>query len=206
MRDEHDRGARVTAPVVDELDDRLLVREVERQQRLVAQQHLAVADERLRDAEALLLTAREQTDRRIGVGLGADRRGSRRRPRAPARVPERQAAPMTVEPEAHEIATADREDAVERMLLRHVPDVVTPPLRRPAVDLHVAVRQPGQTEQYAQQRRLARAVRAEHRDELPRRDVEIEMLEQACARRSASPRRAARRHAMSALSFGLADA
>ena len=69
-------------------------------------------------------------------------------------------------------------DAVERVLLRHVTDVVTPPLRRPAVDLHMAARQAGQTEQHAQQRRLARAVRAEHRDELARRDVEIEMLEQ----------------------------
>ena len=104
MRHEHDRAPGLTAPVVDELDDGLLVREVERQQRLVAQQHLRIADERLRDAEALLLTARQQTDRRIGVGSAPRPRGSRRRRARGSRAfPNGRPAAMTVEPEADEI-------------------------------------------------------------------------------------------------------
>jgi zinc/manganese transport system ATP-binding protein len=57
VRDEHDRGARRASTRVDQFTDRLLVREIERQQRLVAQQHLRIPDERLRDPQPLLLTA-----------------------------------------------------------------------------------------------------------------------------------------------------
>ena len=121
---------------VDELADRLLVREVEREQRLVAQQHLRIADQRLRDAEPLLLAARQQPDRRVGVALARRPTGSPSSTRARlARVTERQPAPVTVETEAHEIAAADRQVAVERVLLRHVADVVTPAPRRATVDL-----------------------------------------------------------------------
>src|SRR4051812_45055406 len=85
---------------------------------------------------------------------------------------------MTVEPEPHEVATADRQTGIERTLLGHVPDVVTPAPRRPAVDLDDPARQPRQPEEHTQQRRLPRSVRAEDREELARRELEAEMFEQ----------------------------
>src|SRR3954463_14516566 len=85
---------------------------------------------------------------------------------------------MTVEPEPHEVATPDRQTAIERTLLGHVPDVVTPAPWRPAVDLDDSARQPRQPEEHTQQRRLPRSVRAEDREELARRDVEVQILEQ----------------------------
>ena len=103
---------------------------------------------------------------------------------------------MTVETEPHEISAADREVAIERTLLRYVPDVVAPAARGPAVDLDVAARHPRQPEQDAQQRRLSRAVRAEHREELTRRDVEVEVLEQhALSKRIDASRETDDRHA-----------
>ena len=176
----------------------LLVREVERQQRLVAQQHLRIADQRLGDAQALLLSAGEESDRRVRVALGADRSDRVVDERAAAGGREREAAPVTVEPEPHEIATADRQVAIERTLLRHVPDIVAPAPGCPAVDLDFAARQPRQPEQDAQQRRLPRTVRAEHREEFAGRDVEVEMLEQGRAYRTASTRRATGRSTPSA--------
>jgi hypothetical protein len=47
--DEQHGGAELTATVVDELGDRLLVLEVEGEQRLVAQQHLGTAQQSLGD-------------------------------------------------------------------------------------------------------------------------------------------------------------
>ena len=71
--DEEHRGVRLAAAPVDQLAHDLLLREVEREQGLVAQQNVRIGDERLRDAQALLLAARESPDGRVGVVAGADR-------------------------------------------------------------------------------------------------------------------------------------
>ena len=73
MGDEDDRRAGLAAALVDEAGHGALAGQVEGKERLVAQQDLGVTEERLGDAQALLLAAREQADRRIGVGAGADR-------------------------------------------------------------------------------------------------------------------------------------
>ena len=78
--DEDDRRPRALAAArVEEVAIDPLVREVEREQRLVGEQQRGIGDERLRDAQPLLLAAREPADRRVRV-----RR--RRRPSASARV------------------------------------------------------------------------------------------------------------------------
>ena len=58
-------------PLVDQLADHPLVREVQRQQRLVAEHHRRIADQRLCDAQPLLLTTGQQADRRVRVPGGA---------------------------------------------------------------------------------------------------------------------------------------
>ena len=56
----------LAAVPVDEADDRLLVGEVEARERLVAQQQRRIVGERLADAQALLLAAREHADGPVG--------------------------------------------------------------------------------------------------------------------------------------------
>ncbi len=85
---------------------------------------------------------------------------------------------MAVETEPHEVAAPDRQLAVEGALLGHVADAMAPPFRGAAVDLDPTRRQRREPEQDAQQRRLPGAVRSEHREELARLDLEVEVLEQ----------------------------
>ncbi len=106
---EHDRGPGVAPARVDQLADRLLVREVEREQRLVAQQHPRIADQRLRDPQPLLLASRQQPEGRRCVTLRADRPDRGVDARTGRGGGEREAAPVAVEPEPHEIAAADRQ-------------------------------------------------------------------------------------------------
>ena len=70
VRDEHDGGVGRAPPPVDQVRDDLLVGQVEREQRLVAQQHRRVADQRLRHPQPLLLAAGEPPDRRVRVVPG----------------------------------------------------------------------------------------------------------------------------------------
>ncbi len=73
--DEQYRGVVVAAPPVDERGHQVLVRDVETEQRFVAQENPRVADESLRDAQPLLFTAGQRTDRGgVRVGLGTDLR------------------------------------------------------------------------------------------------------------------------------------
>src|SRR3954468_9185606 len=72
VRDEDDRGAGTAAVRVEEAGDDLLIREVEREERLVGEDERRVGDERLRYAKTLLLAAREASERRIGIAPGAD--------------------------------------------------------------------------------------------------------------------------------------
>ena len=87
-----------------------------------------------------------------------------------------EAPAMAVEPEADEVARAQREVAVEGALLRHVADALPAFARRPAVHLHASGRRLEQAEQDADQRRLARAVRAEHGEELAGLQLEAEVF------------------------------
>ena len=177
--DEHDRGARRPPPLVDQRGDGGLVREVEGEQRLVAQQHGRVADQGLGHPQPLLLAAREPADRRVRVARAAD--GGQRGvhpclPHPPTAEPG--AEPVPVEAEADEVAPAQRQVRVERLLLRDVADVRAAPPRLPPGHPHLAARQRLQAEQHTHQGGLARPVGPEHRDELAGRDVEIQAAPQ----------------------------
>ena len=76
---------------------------------------------------------------------------------------------MPVEPEAHEVAPAQRQIAIEHALLRHVADAA-------AVDHDAPRRRLELAEQDAEERRLARTVRAEHGEELAALDLEGEVV------------------------------
>ena len=79
---EEDRPAGPPLPAADEPGDLLLVAEVEARQRLVAEEEPWVADERLGDAQTLLLSAREAADRRLGERRRLDALDRVRRPPA----------------------------------------------------------------------------------------------------------------------------
>ena len=122
VRDEDDRRAGAAPVRVEEAGDDLLVGEVEREERLVGKQERRARDERLRDAKPLLLAAREASERRIGVAACSNRLdGVLEAIALPRREPSR-AESVAVETEAHEIAAAQRQVAIEDSLLRDVAD------------------------------------------------------------------------------------
>ena len=90
---------------------------------------------------------------------------------APAKA---DARPVPVQSEPDEVAPAQRQIRVQRLLLRDVADVRAAPPRFPAGDPHLARGQRLEPEQHAHQRGLARPVGAEDRDELAGLDVEVE--------------------------------
>ena len=85
---------------------------------------------------------------------------------------------MTVEAQPDEVAAPQRHVAVKRALLRHVADLRPRTGRLAAADRDGARRRREQAEQDADERRLAGAVRAEHRHELARVQVEAEVVPQ----------------------------
>ncbi len=72
MGDEQHGGVLLSALPVDELGDAALVAEVERDERLVAEQQGGVGGDRLPDAGALLLAAGQFGDRGVGERGGTD--------------------------------------------------------------------------------------------------------------------------------------
>ena len=140
---EDDRRAGLAPPLVDEVGHGLLAGQVEGEQRLVAQQDLGVAEQRLGDAEALLLAAREQADGRVGVGAGADGVKCLVHPFPDGPGVARQTPAVAVDAEADEVAPADGQGAVEGLLLGHVAELVVAQPRRGAVDAHRARRPAG---------------------------------------------------------------
>ena len=106
MRDEENRRPRAASPFVEKAGDRVLVGEIEREQRLVGEHERGIRDERLGDPQALLLAAREPADRSVRVGTCADA-GERSVDACPSRSVEPADAPaMAVEPQPDEVAPA----------------------------------------------------------------------------------------------------
>ena len=179
MRDEHDGRVGRAAPPVDEVRDDLLVGQVEGEQRLVAEQHRGVADQRLRHPQPLLLAAGEPSDRGVGVVPRPHRLQRRPHPFAahgPAAQPDAEA--VAVEAEADEVAGAQRQVLRERLLLRHVADGLAAARGRLPPDQHLPRVQRLQPQEHPQQRGLAGSVGAQHGEELTGRDVEVEALPQ----------------------------
>ena len=118
VRDEDD-GRPYAAPVrVEQARDDRLVGEVEREKRLVGEQEHGLRDERLRDAQPLLLAAGEPADRRVGIRRRSDLVERPVDARALVRRQPAGAPAVAVEPESDEISSAQREVTVEDALLR----------------------------------------------------------------------------------------
>ena len=203
---------RAPAVRVEEADDHALVREVEREQRLVGEQQRRIGDERLRDAEPLLLASGQPADRRVGVRRRADLGEHAVDARAIVAESRAEAPAVAVETEPHEVAAAERQVAVEDALLRDVADRARRSRGgRPAIE-RAARRRLEQPEQDPDQRRLAGAVRPEHGEELALAELEAQAVPEralaeaerevvgrtttgsviaAAPRRAASPARAA---------------
>ena len=162
---EEDRPAGPPLPAADEPGDLLLVADVEARQRLVAEKEARVADEGLGDAETLLLAARQAADGRLGECRRLDPL-DRLRDRAldgRRRATDPPAVPVDAEPD--EVAAAQGQVAVERLVLGHVADARVAPSRRPPEDLDRAGGQPAEPEDDLEERRLARPVGTEDGDE-----------------------------------------
>ena len=148
--DEQHGGAGGAAPLVDQSGDGALVGEVEREQRLVAQQHLGVADERLRHPQPLLLAAGEPPHRRVRVGGAADRLERRVHPRAPGPHGRAARARAGARPgrgrRGRGRAAAGRGRAPSAGARSRCCGLPAP--RRPAADPHLARRQRVQPEQH----------------------------------------------------------
>ena len=151
-----------------------LVLQVEREQRLVAEQEGRIARERLADAQPLLLAAGERADRRVGIAAGADR-VDQALDLLPIRTATGSAAPtVTVHAESDQVAGAHRRAGRDELLLRDVADPAVAATHRMPVEFDRAGVESLLAEDGLQQARLAGPVGAEHRDELAGVHVEVE--------------------------------
>ena len=167
--DEHYGDLLVLADATDERRDRGLVGEVEAVERLVEEEELRPAGERLRDQEPLLLAARQLAARPRGVRVGADERDhlGDAGGRAPAGgEPRQRYAPAgAVETEPDDVDAADPHRAVEPVTLREVADPASRLTRTPSEHEAVTGREWEEAENGLDERRLAGAVGAQHSDE-----------------------------------------
>ena len=162
VRGEQHGDLLLAGQLAEHRDDLLLAAQVEVGERLVEQQQLGPGDQRVRDEHALLLAAGQLAHPGIGVPGRADvAEGPLDKfPALPRR--EGEAEPVPVKAERHHVAGAQRHVGVDDQLLRHVADAaLVLVVQRLAVDEHPAARRLEQAEDDAQQRGLARAVRAD---------------------------------------------
>ena len=153
-------------------------------ERFVEQKQARAPDEGMGDHDALLLAAGEGADalvREAGRVNGFQHFVdlSPARPRG-----QRQAEPVAVEAKRHEVPRPHRQIRIERELLRDIADRRE---RAAAVDGDAAAAGRQQAEDGAQQRRLARPVGADQAAELPRREREVDVLENGRGQRARRP-------------------
>ena len=151
------------------------MRDVEREQRLVAEQYFGVADQGLRDPQPLLFPAGQPPDRLLRIARsadGLDHFGDA--PPASAHAHQARPPTVTVEAETHQVDAAQRQRLVDRALLRDVADLAIRAARTPTGDLDRPGGQLLHAQQRLQQAALARAVRAQHGKEFAGLDLEIE--------------------------------
>ena len=138
----------------EQADDLLLVAHVEVRERLVEQQEVRTVDQRLRDGDPLLLSARELGQPSVRVLASAHTLECVVDPAALIRTCAPQPPSATGDAERHEVAAPDRVADVRRVVLRHVPDARAARCRRLPQHRHLAARRREEAEQQLQQRRL----------------------------------------------------
>jgi zinc/manganese transport system substrate-binding protein len=168
VRREDHAAAPARVPL-DDLEDSELARQVETRDRLVEQEQLGFGRDRLGDEDALLLTARQLTERPTAelrdleqLGGGVDR------PTILGPEPPQQASTL-VPADAQHLVDRERHPTVVLTLLRDHGDA-------PA-HLDGAVLGFDQTGEEREQRRLAAAVRSDEGDGLTVRDLEVDRRE-----------------------------
>jgi hypothetical protein len=163
---EHHRRVVAAPAVVEQLHHRALVVQVQRHQRLVAQQHVRIGGQRLGDAQPLLLAAGQLPDPHLPVVARPDF-GEQLVDPGPSPLPGRpDPPPVAVQTEPHQVPTPQGQVPVETGVLGDVADPPVAPVHRPADHPGRARSQWGEAQEHLQQAGLARPVRAEHRDEL----------------------------------------
>jgi hypothetical protein len=177
----------MSGELAEHRDDLLLAAQVEVGERLVEQEQPGPRDQRVRDEDALLLTAGKLADPGVGVAGRADV-GQRRLDQFPA-LPGRpvlpgegEPEPVPVKAERHHVAGAQRHVRVDDQLLRHVADGrLVLVVQGRAVDEHAPARRVGQAEDDAQERGLARSVRPDDAGEVPLLKGERDVAEDLAA-------------------------
>ena len=153
---------------------RLAQLQVERAERLVEQQHRGQVDERARERDALALAARELA--RLGLRAVREAHELEHLPHAARDLGLCDLLAAQAEGDVLE----EREMLEERVALEHRVDVAAVGrhvLDGLALEQDVALVGLLEARDHAQRRRLAAARRAEHREERPLRDVEVEALD-----------------------------
>ncbi|CAM2152069.1 hypothetical protein PT2222_270105 [Paraburkholderia tropica] len=148
-----------------EFDHAALMVRVEADERLVEQQQFRVAEQTLREQQALALAAREFRKRPVGELRRAHEIEHAGDVGARGGVGARQAPAVPVGGHRHEVAAAHAAARERRARLRHVADLRIAARDRFAEHADRAARGGHEAEDRAHQCGLARAVRSEHADE-----------------------------------------
>ncbi|KGD50982.1 hypothetical protein DP43_5013 [Burkholderia pseudomallei] len=174
VRDQHDREAEPPVDVGEQRENRLRRLRIERGRRLVAQQQRRIVDERARDADALLLAARQA--RRIRVAFRREPDEIEQRIDLARTLGLRHAGDLQRQPDV----LRDGLGGQQVEMLKHHADPA-PQRDEPAlveradvdaVHAHRARRRPLEPVHEPQQRRLARAAAPDHAEHAAARDVE----------------------------------
>ena len=179
MRDDDDSQAELLVDVSDEMQDRLRRLRVKRARRLVGQEHLRIGRERPRDADALLLPAREL--RRVLLRLVGE--SDEREERLDLRADLRLVRAGKAQGEGDVVVDGRRRQQVE-VLEDHADALalfaklrLTERGQILAVNDDLALRRPLQHVDAANQGRLARARKADDAIDLAALDFEVDAFE-----------------------------
>ncbi len=180
MRDHQHGYAAVDAHPANELGDGALVRQVEAVERLVENEQSRVAHEGLRDQQALLFTAGELADRTHRVRRCVDALDDLAHPPSRftvLRTPRPgQTEAIAVEAEADDVNAAHPQRRVEAAALREVADLAVGYARGLTEHEGLARGERDHAERGFDQGRFPDAVRAEDRDELAGRNIDVDVV------------------------------
>ena len=181
VRDEDHGHAPPPVPVGEELHGRLLVVQIQAEQRLVAQQDLGIADQGLGDAQALLLAPRQPPDRGVRIWPRPHQRQHLVDSAVDAARAQGGSPSVSIQTQGHEIAPAQGQVGVEGPLLRDVADRLAAAPGHPPKHLHAPAIRRLQAQERAQEGGLAAAVGAEDGQELAARHGEGEVAPEGLA-------------------------
>jgi hypothetical protein len=169
VRGQQDGYLLTPGQVRQQRDDVVTAGDVKVGERLVEQQQLRLADQRMRDHDALLLAAGQLTDPRAGVSVGPDGLEHVLYPLAPLPGRKRQAELVAVDTQRDDIRHPQRHVRVDQQLLRDIADG--------GVLCDRAFCDVLEAEDDAEQGGLAGAVRTDQAGELALSDVERDVLQ-----------------------------